>query len=84
MYMTKIQTFIFDESKGIFIAWAKLKEYCHKVIATNSNLKAIYPDAVLFLILSKSLPASFKPLTHVFVTQPTLSIEEIIDILVEH
>jgi hypothetical protein len=84
IYMTKIQTFIFDEEKGIFVAWAKLKEYHHKVIAADSNLKATYPDAAVFLILYRSLPSSFKPLTRAFVAQPTLSIEEKIDMLVEH
>jgi hypothetical protein len=83
MYMTKIQTFVFDEPKGIFVAWAKLKEYRRKVIAADSNLKATYPDAALFLILSRSLPASFKPLTCTFIAQPTSSIEEKIDMLVE-
>jgi hypothetical protein len=84
IYMTKIQTFVFDEPKGIFIAWAKLKEYRCKVIAADYNLKATYPDAVLFLILSRSLPASFKPLTCAFIAQPTISIEEKIDMLVEY
>jgi hypothetical protein len=84
MYMTKIQIFIFDKRNGIFVAWAKLKEYCRKVIAADSNLKATYPDAALLLILSRSLPSSFKPLTRAFVAQPTLSIEEKIDMLVEH
>jgi hypothetical protein len=84
MYMIKIQTFIFDEEKGIFVAWVKLKEYCRKVIAANPNLKMTYPDAALFLILSRSLLSSFKLLTHAFVAQPTLSIEEKIDMLVEY
>jgi hypothetical protein len=84
IYMTKIQTFIFDEQKGIFVAWAKLKRYCHKAIAADSNLKITYPDAALFLILSRSLPSSFKPLTHAFIAQPMLLIEEKIDMLVEH
>jgi hypothetical protein len=84
MYMTKIQTFVFDEQKGIFVAWAKLKEYRRKAIAADSNLKTIYPDAALFLILSRSLPSSFKPLTRAFIAQPILSIEEKIDMLVEH
>jgi hypothetical protein len=84
IYMMKIQTFIFDEQKGIFVAWAKLKEYHCKVIATDSNLKATYSDAALFLILFRSLPNSFEPLIHAFVIQPTLSIEEKINMLVEH
>jgi hypothetical protein len=54
------------------------------VIAADSNLKAIYPDVARCLIQSRSLPASFKPLTHAFVAQPTLSIQEKIDMLVEH
>jgi hypothetical protein len=84
IYMTKIQTFIFDEEKDIFVAWAKLKAYRCKVITADSNLKMTYPDTALFLILSRSLPSSFKPLTRVFVAQPILSIEEKINILVEH
>jgi cytochrome c553 len=54
------------------------------VIAADSNLKMTYPDVALFLILSRSLPSSFKPLIRAFVTQPTLSIEEKIDMLVEY
>jgi hypothetical protein len=84
MYMTKTKTFVFDEPKGIFVAWAKLKEYRCKVIAADSNLKATYPDVALFLMLSRSLPSSFKPLTRAFVAHPTLSIDETIDMLVEH
>jgi hypothetical protein len=84
IYMTKIQTFVFDAEKGIFVALAKLEEYRRKVIAANSSLKATYPDAALFLILFRSLPASFKPLTRVFIIQPTLSIPEKIDMLVEN
>jgi hypothetical protein len=83
MYMTKIQTFAFDEDKGIFIASAELKEYCCKLIASDSNRKATYPDAILFLILSRSLLSSFKPLTHAFIAQPTLAIEDKMDMLVE-
>jgi hypothetical protein len=67
MYMTKIQTFAFGEDKGIFVAWAKLKEYRRKLIAADSNLKATYPDAALFHILSRSLLSSFKLLTRAFI-----------------
>jgi hypothetical protein len=76
--------FVFDDPKRIFVTWAKLKEYYDKVIAANSNLKATYPDTVLFLILSRSLPASYKHLTRIFVILPILSIEEKIDVLVEY
>jgi hypothetical protein len=44
MFMTKIQIFVFDEEKGIFVASTKLKEYRHKVIAADSNLKATYVE----------------------------------------
>jgi hypothetical protein len=67
IYMTKIQTFVFDELKRIFVAWAKLKEYQCKVITANSNLKVIYPDPALFLILLRSLPTLFKLLTREFI-----------------
>jgi hypothetical protein len=65
--MTKIQTFAFNEDKGIFVACAKRKEYRRKLIAADSNLKATYPDAALFLIRSRSLPSSFKTLTRAFI-----------------
>jgi hypothetical protein len=64
------------------VAWAKLKEYHRKAITADSNLKTTYPDAALFLILSSSLPSSFKPLTSAFIAQPMSSIEEKFDILV--
>jgi hypothetical protein len=54
------------------------------VIAADPNLKATYPDVALFFILARPLPASFKPFTRAFIEQPTLSIEEKINILVEH
>jgi hypothetical protein len=60
------------------------KEYCRKVIAADSNLKMTHPDVVLYLILSRSLPSSFKPLTYAFVTQSILLLEVKIDMLVEH
>jgi hypothetical protein len=84
MYMTTIQTFAFDEDKSIIIAWANFKEYRRKLMADDSNLKATYPDAALFLVHSRSLPSSFKPLTHAFIAQPTLAIEDKIEMLVEH
>jgi hypothetical protein len=68
IYITKIQTFIFDEQQGILIAWAKLKQYCHKAIVADSNLKLIYLDIILFLILSRFLSNSFKLLTYIFIT----------------
>jgi hypothetical protein len=83
MYLTKIQTLVFDEQKGIFVAWAKIKEYRCKATATDSNLKTTYLDVALFLIQSRCLPSLFKPLTREFIIQPILSIEEKIDILVE-
>jgi hypothetical protein len=54
------------------------------MIATDSSLTAIYSDAALFLILSRSLLAPFKPLTNAFIAQLTLSIAEKIDHRVEH
>jgi hypothetical protein len=84
MWMTKIQTFVVDEDKGSFVAWAKLKEYHREVIAADSNLKATYSDAALFLILSRSLPSSFQLLIHSFVALPILSNPEQIDMLVVH
>jgi hypothetical protein len=84
MYMTKIQTFAFDEDKCIFIICAKHKEYRRKLIVADSNLKATYPDAALFLILCRSLPIFFKPLIYEFLAQPTLANEDKMDILVEY
>jgi hypothetical protein len=60
------------------------KKYCYKVILANSNLKVTYPNTALFLILSRSLPASFQLLTRTLIAQPTLSIAEKIGLLVEH
>jgi hypothetical protein len=84
MYMTNIQTFAFEAEKRIFIAWAKLKEYRCKVIATDSSPMGIYIDTRLCLILSRSQLALFKLFTRVFIVQPTYSIPEKIDILEEY
>jgi hypothetical protein len=54
------------------------------VIAADSSRKGTYPYATIFLILSSSLPASFKLLTRRFIAQPTLSNPEKIDMVVEH
>lgn len=83
-FMTKIQTFTFDKDKGIFAAWSLLKDYRRKLVAANPNLRQTYPDEALFLILTRSLPKSFKPLTRAFIAQPNLTIQEKMDMLIEH
>lgn len=61
-----------------------LREYRRKAISANSQLKLAYPDAALFHIFCKSLPNTYKPLTRAFIAQPSLSVEEKIDMLTEH
>ena len=55
-YMTKIQTFEFDENKGIDAAWDKLKEYVRKMESGDPSLKGIYLDKTLLYILTQKLP----------------------------
>ena len=83
LYMTKLQTFQLDESKGLDHAWIKLKQYRRKAIAADSNLKNTYSDNALFLILTRALPDSYKPITRGFITQPNLGIEEKLKMLTE-
>jgi hypothetical protein len=74
----------FEAEKDIFGASAELKEYCRRVIAADSSLRATYPDDALFLVLPRSLPDPFKPLTRAFIAQPTLSIAEKIEMPLEY
>ncbi|KAI6246107.1 hypothetical protein HI914_05646 [Erysiphe necator] len=67
--MTEIQNFVLREEKGVFAAWALIKEYRRKAISANSQLKLAYADAALF---------------HFLAIQPNLSVEEKVDMLTEH
>ncbi|KAI1000195.1 hypothetical protein K3495_g8003 [Podosphaera aphanis] len=82
--MTRIQTFTFDEDKGIFAAWSLLKDHRRKLVAANPNLRQTYPDEALFLILTRSLPKSFKLLSRASIAQLNLTIQEKMDMLIEH
>ncbi|KAI0999756.1 hypothetical protein K3495_g8444 [Podosphaera aphanis] len=82
--MKRIQTFTFDEDKEISAAWSSLKDYRRKLVAPNPNLRQTSPNEVLFLILTRSLPISFKRQTHAFIAQPNLKIQEKMDMLIEH
>ena len=75
-YMTKLQTFEFDQEKGIDSAWSTLKGYRRKGIAADATLRVSYPDEALFLILTRALPSEYKPITRGFITQPSLTVEE--------
>ena len=82
-YMTKLQTFHFESEKGLDSAWTELKGYRRKLIAANNMLCATYPDEALFLILTRALPAEYKPITRGFITQPNLTVDEKIKMLGE-
>jgi hypothetical protein len=75
---------LIDEPKRIFVTYTKLKEYYCNIVTTNSSVKVTYPDMALLLILSRILYTLFKFLTSAFILQPTISIEETINILVEY
>ncbi|RFU24806.1 hypothetical protein B7463_g11532, partial [Scytalidium lignicola] len=67
-YMTKLQTFEFDDKKGLDVAWTKLKEYRRKAIAANAALKTAYSDEALFLILTRAFLNAYKLITRGFIT----------------
>ena len=82
-YLTKIATFEFRQEMGLDNSWAKLKEFRRKLISADPIMKNAYPDAALFLILTKTLPAAFKATTDGFRIQVTLSVEDKLKILNE-
>ena len=38
-YITRLQTFMYNKTKGIDHAWTKLKEYRRKLVAAKSSIK---------------------------------------------
>ncbi|KAI1003498.1 hypothetical protein K3495_g4707 [Podosphaera aphanis] len=82
--MSAIQNFEYTEESKIDSSWTKLKEYRRKVIAANTCYAAVYPDDVLFHVLTSALYKA-KRYTGVldgFMTQ-NLSVEESLKILQE-
>ena len=55
-YITRLQTFMYNKTKGINYAWTKLKEYQRKLITAKLLIKQAYLDKVLLLILTNALP----------------------------
>ena len=82
-YLTKIVTFQFCKEMSLDNSWAKLKEFRRKLISADPIMKNAYPDAALFLILTKTLPGAFKVTTNGFRIQVTLSVEDKLKILNE-
>ena len=76
MYMTKIQTFQFEEAKGIVSAWETLRGYRRKLGAADPSLKNTYPDKTLFHILTRGLPTFYTAVIDGFRTQQSLSVED--------
>lgn len=61
--MTRIATFKFRQEIGLDNSWAELKEFCRKLISADPIMKKAYPDAALFLVQTRTLPAAFKAIT---------------------
>jgi hypothetical protein len=76
MYMTKIQTFMFDEHIGIVASWDKLKGYRRRLVTVNSRLKSTYEDETLLLILIQSLPETYESVIDSLDMQDNLSIDK--------
>jgi hypothetical protein len=82
-YMTKIAQFEFNAELGLDGCWAKLKEYRRKLIGANKIMKNAYPDAALLLILTKSLPDTYRATTDGFRLHPSMPVEDKLKILYE-
>ncbi|KAI0991596.1 hypothetical protein K3495_g16591, partial [Podosphaera aphanis] len=82
-YLASIATFEFEEDTRLDNAWAKLKEYRRKLISADPIMRNAYPDAALFLILTKSLPSAFKATTDGFRLHNQMSVDEKLRILNE-
>ena len=54
-YIIRLQTFMYNETKGIDHAQTKLKEYWRKLITAKLLIKQAYLDKVLLLILTNAL-----------------------------
>lgn len=73
--MTLIQMFKI-KSLSILEAWDKLKDYCRKLYAANSNQKDIYRDQDLILILIRALPKDYTATIDTLDAETALSVEE--------
>ena len=76
IYMTKLQTFEFEEGSTIMAAWDKLKDYHQKLSTADQEAGKIYSDAAMYLILTRSLSTDYKPTISTLKIQATLSVEE--------
>src|SRR4030088_623869 len=76
VYMTKIQTFQFEEDATIIGSWDKLKDFRRKLTAADANLKNTYNDEALFLILSRSLPTEYATTIDTLAIQSTMSVDD--------
>jgi hypothetical protein len=85
MYMTALQTFVYDKEVGIDSSWTKLKEYRRKLISADTAMRLAYPDAGIFLILTIALRKhqEYVAVLDGLLTQQTLSVDEKLKILVE-
>ncbi|KAI1003943.1 hypothetical protein K3495_g4262 [Podosphaera aphanis] len=80
-YLTKIQTFEFDESSGIDASWKRIKGHRRKLIAADSSLSKATPDKILFFILLLKIPQKYSVLIDGFRTRTDPSIKDKIPIL---
>lgn len=82
--MSAIQTFVFGNDSTIDASWTNLKEYRRRVVAANRNDASVYPDDVLFHVLTSVLYKAGKHANVLdgFLTQ-NLSVDESLKLLQE-
>ncbi len=75
IYITNIQTFTFSKDSTIVGLQDKLKNYRHKLRVVDTNTKTVYNDAILLLVLIRSLPKSFKTTINTLNAQSSLTVD---------
>jgi hypothetical protein len=83
MYMTRIQTFIFDSESSIVGSWEKLKDYRRKLVSADVDPNGAYKDSALLLILIRSLPMRFRTTIDTLNAQLNLTVEQKLKFLEE-
>ena len=82
-YITRLQTFIYNKTKGIDHTQTKLKEYQQKLVVAKSLIKQAYLEEALLLILTNALPQDFKTIINGFAVNKLLSVDDKLKILRE-
>lgn len=75
IYMTKIQTFQFNNDFTVISAWDRLKDYRRKLYAASTSAQNAYPDEALLLVLIRSLPKLYTATIDALDVQTQLSVD---------